>query len=170
MNKKIIFIGVGSALLVLSGITVMPYLAVNDLKGAIEAKNADKVISYINFPELQVSVKETIKNQLITEATKLGQTTEIEPQLAKFDIIVSPVVDQVVSPQGIKTLFSPDGRSPLGNQDLSKSIADADFQMGYRSLNRFDVNIIEKNFPDKQIDLQFTRDGFRWQLSGINLK
>jgi hypothetical protein len=150
-----------------------PYLALNNIKNATVNRNAEALAQEIDFPSLRVSIKENIKAQVIKQITSSSSTEapKMSPELiAKVDKMVSPMVDKIVTPEGIEELMQdkvPGAKIDLSN--LGKDIAKADIKMGYESLDRFVVHITDKVDRSKDVSLILKRDWLAWKLSGVDI-
>jgi hypothetical protein len=154
------------------GVYYSPYLTLNNMKSATENQNIDALVSEINFPELRVSIKESVKAQVLkhisgNEAGTSG-TDKMTPELVEK--MVSPMVDKIVTPEGLDQLIQdkvPGAKIDLAN--LDRDIAKSDIKMGYESIDRFVVHITDKVDRSKNVSLILKRDGLAWKLAGIDI-
>lgn len=164
-------IGAGLVAIVSGGAYYAPYLTLNNIKNATEHRNADALSQEINFPELRVSIKENIKAKILKQTSQ--RITIKAPALAPalVEKIVNPIVDELITPAGIEKLMLdkvPEAKIDLSylETDLNKS----DVTMGYESLDRFVIRIIDKVDRTKDVSLILKRDGFlAWKLSAIDI-
>ena len=178
MDKKIIVIGtsaiVGVVAIAGGGAYYSPYLTLNKMRNATENQNVDALVQEINFPELRVSIKESVKAQVFkqmagveAESGKLA-SPKMTPELVEK--MVSPMVDKLITPEGLDQLIHdkvPGAKIDLAN--LDRDIAKSDIKMGYESLDRFVVNITDKVDRSKNVSLILKREGLAWKLSGIDI-
>jgi Protein of unknown function (DUF2939) len=163
----------GLAAIVGGGAYFSPYLALNNMKSATVNRNAEALAQEINFPSLRVSIKENIKAQVIKQivGSSSPETPKMSPELvAKVDKMISPMVDKIVTPEGIEQLMQdkvPGAKIDLSN--LEKDIAKSDVKMGYESLDRFVVHITDKVDRAKDVSLILKRDGLAWKLAGVDI-
>ncbi|WP_310481909.1 DUF2939 domain-containing protein [Chamaesiphon sp. VAR_48_metabat_403] len=174
-DKKTIITGAavsaGLVAIVSGGAYYAPYLTLNNIKNATEHRNADALSQEINFPELRVSVKENIKAKILKQTAKDStiRSPELTPSLV--DKIVNPIVDELITPAGIEKLMLdkvPEAKIDLSylETDLNKS----NVTMGYESIDRFVIRIIDKVDRTKDVSLILKRDGFlAWKLSAIDI-
>jgi Protein of unknown function (DUF2939) len=150
-----------------------PYLALNNMKSAAVNRNAEALAQEIDFSSLRGSIKENIKAQVIKQVagSKSPDAPKLSPELVtKVDRMVGPMVDKIVTPEGIDQLMQekvPGAKIDLSN--LEKDIAKSDVKMGYESLNRFVVHITDKVDRAKDVSLILKRDGIAWKLSGVDI-
>jgi hypothetical protein len=147
-----------------------PYHTLNNLKNATENRNPDALSQEINFPELRVSIKENVKAQILEQMTKNGTSTLPKTTNDTVDRMVIPMVDKLVTPEGIERLMLdrvPEAKIDLSN--LDRDIAKSQITMGYESLDRFVVHITDKVDRSKDVSLILKRDGLAWKLAGINI-
>jgi Protein of unknown function (DUF2939) len=178
MDTKTIVIGtsviVGAAAIVGGGAYYSPYITLSNMRNATENQNVDALVKEIDFPELRVSIKESVKAQVFkqmavaeTESGKLS-SPKMTPELVEK--MVSPMVDKLITPEGLDQLIQnkvPGAKIDLAN--LDRDIAKSDIKMGYESLDRFVVNITDKVDQSKNVSLILKRDGLAWKLSGIDI-
>lgn len=79
-----------------------PYIALYNLKDAVEKKDYETVASYIDFG----SVKESIKSQLNVEMSKkMGEEDKDNPFTAFAVAVVGTMVDTVVTPENLTLMM-----------------------------------------------------------------
>ena len=178
MDTKTIMIGasaiVGVATIWGGGAYYSPYLTLNKIRNATENQNIDALVKEINFPELRVSIKESVKAQVFkqmagiqAESGKLA-SPKVTPELVEK--MVSPMVDELITPEGLDRLINnkvPGAKIDLAN--LDRDIAKSDIKMGYESIDKFVVRITDKVDRSKDVSLVFKRNGLAWKLSAIDI-
>jgi Protein of unknown function (DUF2939) len=174
MDPKII---IGSAIasvvaIASGGAYYAPYLTINNMKNATENQNVDALSKEINFPELRVSIKESVKNQVLKHVAGSEQPQAAAPKLTPelVEKMVSPMVDKIITPEGLDQLIHdkvPGAKIDLAN--LERDLAKSDIKMGYESLDRFVVHITDKVDRTKDVSLILKRNGLAWKLSGIDI-
>ena len=180
METKTIVIGaiaiVGVVTIAGGGAYYSPYLTLNKMRNATENQNVDALAKEIDFPELRVSIKESIKAQVLKQisgaetGTSAGKLSipKMTPELVEK--MVNPMVDKLVTPEGLEQLINnkvPGAKIDLAN--LDRDIANSDIKMGYESIDRFIVHITDKVDRSKDVSLILKRDGLAWKLSGIDI-
>ncbi len=173
MNKKIAIIitaiATGIMTIVGVGVYTAPYLALDNLKKATINRNANDLAQEIDFPALRTSVKENVKAQVLKQMTA-GNTPVKGLNAVAVDKIVNPMVDKLVTPEGLGELMMdkvPGATIDLSN--LESNIAGSEVKMGYESFDRFVVRIVDKVDRTKDVSLILKRDGLAWKLSGIDI-
>ncbi len=178
MDKKIIVIGassiVGAVAIASGGIYYSPYITLNNMRNATENQNVDALVKEIDFPELRVSIKESVKAQVLKQmaGTEAAGGKFASPKMTPelVEKMVSPMVDKLITPEGLDQLIHdkiPGAKIDLAN--LDRDIAKSDIKMGYESFDRFVVNITDKVDRSKNVSLILKRDGLAWKLSGIDI-
>jgi hypothetical protein len=174
MNTKIVMgSAIASAVAIASGgAYYAPYLTINNLKNATENQNVDALAKEINFPELRVSIKESVKAQVLRHIAGskngIASAPKMTPELVEK--MVSPMVDKIITPEGLDQIIHnkvPGAKIDLAN--LEKDIAKSNIKMGYESLDRFVVHITDKVDQSKDVSLVLKRDGLAWKLAGIDI-
>jgi hypothetical protein len=173
MNKKKLIMMAASATTIVAaaglGVYTAPYTALDNLKKATTNRNPNALAQEIDFPALRTSVKENVKAQIIKQMAA-GNTPVKGLNLATVDKIVNPMVDKLVTPEGLGELMLdkvPGAKIDLNN--LEKNIAASEVKMGYESFDRFVVRITDRVDRTKDVSLILKRDGLAWKLSGIDI-
>ncbi len=175
MDVKAVAIGtsaiVGVAAISGGGIYYSPYLTLNNMKNATENQNVDALSKEINFPELRVSIKESVKVQVLKHIAG-SDDGSISPKMTPeiVEKMVSPMVDKLITPEGLDQLIHdkvPGAKIDLAN--LDRDIAKSDIKMGYESIDRFVVHITDKHDRSKDVSLILKRNGLAWKLAGIDI-
>jgi Protein of unknown function (DUF2939) len=154
------------------GIYYAPYITLNNMKNATENQNVDALVKEINFPELRVSIKESVKIQVMKQIAGAASDQSATPRMtpASVEKMVSPMVDKIITPEGIDRLIHdkvPGAKIDLAN--LERDIAKSDIKMGYESIDRFVVHITDKVDRSKDVSLVLKRNGLAWKLSAIDI-
>jgi hypothetical protein len=176
MDIKIIAIGTGAVVGISAiaggGAYYAPYLTISNMKNATENHNVDALAKEINFPELRVSIKESVKVQVLKHiAGNQGGTSgapKMTPELVEK--MVNPMVDKIITPEGLEQLMQdkvPGAKIDLAH--LEQDIAKSDIKMGYESLDRFVVHITDKIDRSKDVSLILKRNGLAWKLAAIDI-
>lgn len=143
-----------------------PYIALYNLKDAVEKKDYETVASYIDFG----SVKESIKSQLNAEMSKkMGEEDKDNPFTAFAVAVVGTMVDTVVTPENLTLMLS--GKPPIiqksdiKQSETSDAAKNVDFTYGYKS---FDVFVVDSKSNDRTFSFTFNRIGlFAWKLVAV---
>ncbi|WP_175718131.1 DUF2939 domain-containing protein [Burkholderia anthina] len=91
-----------------------PYVALGRLKSAIDARNAQAVSEYVDFPSLRISLKQQVTEELmrrIDSAKKNNPFAVIGALIGSA--LIGPLVDAYATPEGVAALMS--GIPPRGN-------------------------------------------------------
>jgi Protein of unknown function (DUF2939) len=174
MDPKII---IGSAIagvvaIASGGAYYAPYLTINNMKNATENQNVDALSKEINFPELRVSIKQSVKTQVLRHIAGAESGTASAPKMTPelVEKMVNPMVDKIITPEGLDQIIHdkvPGAKIDLAN--LERDIAKSDIKMGYESLDRFVVHITDKVDRTKDVSLILKRNGLAWKLAGIDI-
>lgn len=154
-----------------------PFLAMQSLKSAAEAHDAERLERVIDFP----SVRESLKGQLnALAARKFSDSPELKGNpfagLAMMIVpaMVDKAVDGYVTADGIAALIeraraqSSDARGSTvpGHGDT----AVASYSYGFKDIDTFDVTSTSKTDRNARVDFIFRRVGvFEWRLVRIGL-
>jgi Protein of unknown function (DUF2939) len=174
-NKKILkILGVGA--IVISGTIffAMPYIKANDLKQALERRDAAAVSERIDFTNLKINLKAMIQSQVMAKAYKENQGGNPFGMLGMGMSMsyLDSMLDRFVSPEGISGLFQASKTDPRMNTDQLNSNLQkqANISMGYESFNEFVIKLQDKKNPKASAQLILSRQNFLdWKVSGIRV-
>lgn len=151
-----------------------PYIALYNIKNAVEQKDADKLSGYIDFPSVKQSIKDQVKAAMVEELTVNDEQDGFEAlgtMLAAA--MIDPLVDGLVTPDGVALMFQGQKLDFDSSNDSSEDKAkinneDIDYKAGYLSFNRFKVQIIDADNSDESLDVIMHRDGLSWKVTRIS--
>ncbi|MFM0036058.1 DUF2939 domain-containing protein [Paraburkholderia strydomiana] len=164
-----------------------PYIALNNLKRAADARDAQTVNQYVDFPALRESLKEQIAGML-TRRLDADNDSKMATIGAMIGVtLIGPLVDSYATPDGVAALLN--GMPPHGDpgehppaaatETPASPAADTpttattppsrQTTAGYRGLNEFVVTY-RRGEANAHYSAVFRREGlFTWKLAAINL-
>jgi MFS family permease len=89
-----------------------PYLVLGRLKQAIDARDAQAVSEYVDFPALRASLRQQLNEELTRRIGPAGNPLAVLGGLIG-SVLIGPLVDVYATPQGVAALmsgFPPQGR------------------------------------------------------------
>ena len=91
-----------------------PYVALGRLKSAIDARDAQAISEYVDFPSLRISLKQQVTEELMRriDAVKKDNPFAVIGALIG-SALIGPLVDAYATPEGVAALMS--GWPPRGN-------------------------------------------------------
>lgn len=171
---------------------VSPYLALRQLKQAVDARDAQAISAYVDYPALRVSLKQQVTGELMRriDARQRDNPLAILGALVG-SALIGPLVDAYATPDGVAALLGgmpPRGQpgeqppkldgapaqAASGAPPAASATPDADeaspqTSAGYRNIDEFVVTY-QRNTGDARYAAIFHRDGlFGWKLSAIDL-
>ena len=91
-----------------------PYMALNNLKRAADARDAQTVNEYVDFPALRESLKEQVTGLLTRRIEEHGNGNPFAAIGAMIGAaLIGPLVDAYATPDGVAALLN--GMPPRGN-------------------------------------------------------
>jgi hypothetical protein len=168
-----------------------PYLALNNLKRAADARDTQTVNQYVDFPALRDSLKQQIVGML-TRRLDADNDSKLATIGAMIGVtLIGPLVDAYATPDGVAALLNgmpphgdpgerpPEAPATAAQAPASPAAGDAtnhaapaqtrQTTAGYRSLNEFVVTY-RRGEGDAHYSAIFRREGlFTWKLAAINL-
>jgi hypothetical protein len=194
-------IATGVALIVVALIAVAyasPYLVVNRLRDAVQARDAQMINRYVDYPALRASLKTELTQML----SRRVETQKLQHPLAALGALVgmafvNPLVDAYATPDGVAALLA--GMPPRGEpgeappsvidqqssdqvppqpQEAPPSPASTEAQTeprakgdaGYRDINTFAVNYARGSGTPAYAVVFHRRGWFTWQIDAVELR
>lgn len=91
-----------------------PYIALNNLKRAADARDAQTVNQYVDFPALRESLKQEVTGLLTRRLDAQGNGNPLAAIGAMIGVaLIGPLVDAYATPDGVAALLN--GMPPRGN-------------------------------------------------------
>jgi hypothetical protein len=145
-----------------------PYMAVNKLQAAAERGDAEALNEMVDFPTLRTSIKSEIQGAASRGVQRDGGVFAAVAAAAT-GMVVDPVVNAAVTPQGISMLMK--GQRPRrGNDDSADGDSwrdDVKISRRWESPDKFVIHYSDRASGDERIALVMRRDGLDWRLSGV---
>ncbi|WP_018607014.1 DUF2939 domain-containing protein [Uliginosibacterium gangwonense] len=179
MNKKARLAAAALVVVLGAGFYATPYITVAQMRSAAQAKDADKLSRYVDFPALRENLKTTFNEKINAQ---IAQSKDASPfgalGAAVAGALINPMVDAMVTPQSLSMIVQ--GQQPKGEKPQEEAIpaADAaskpedsstDVSMGYEGFDQFAVNIKHKD-SGEPVSLIFHREGLiSWKLAALRL-
>lgn len=168
-NRKALFLGCTLSFLVGGGLYAGPYITLYQIYQAVERHDLQGVAAHVNFPELRASVKTNMQKMAQKE---LANQNPLMGLIGAFigSFVLDPVVDRIVSPEGVASLLEGQ-RLQIGNgqqAQFSQKAASVDIDARYESINQFAVEIKPKG-DSTSVTLLLSREGLSWMVSGVRL-
>lgn len=177
---------------VLGLVFASPYIALNNLKRAADARDAQTVNQYVDFPALRDSLKQQIGGML-TRRLEADAGSKLATIGAVIGVtLIGPLVDSYATPDGVAALLNgmpprgdagehppqapaanngPGAQPPAPGNGANGNAAPAERRTsaGYRGLNEFVVTY-RRGDGDAHYAAIFRREGlFTWKLAAIDL-
>lgn len=178
MNKKATLATAALVVVLGAGFYATPYLAVAQMRSAAQAKDADKLSRYVDFPALRENLKATFNEKINAEIAKSKDTSPFGALgAAVAGALINPMVDAMVTPQSLSMIVqgqqpkgeNPQQDTPPATDSASKPDASTDVSMGYEDFNQFAVSI-KHNSTAEPVSLVFHREGLiSWKLAALRL-
>ncbi len=164
--------GVIGAFLCGGAVYASPYLTLYQMYQSVDKKDVQGVASHVDFPALRQSVKTNV--QAIVHKETSQQQNPLMDILGSVlgGVVLEPVVDTVVTPEGVAALLEGQRIQLNGNDkqaQFSGKAPDVDVKAEYESFNQFAVSVKPKGEDTAPVTLLMSRDGLSWKISGVRL-
>lgn len=161
--------GAGAVLLILLGLGWYfgsPAWTLRQMKSAADANDSDAFGAYVDFPALREDLKAELMAEMVTKAQREDSNGDefAGLGLAFGNAMVGPMIDGMVSPEGLRAAFLARGRTgEMGNTPFAVQFAEEPV-IKRRGFAEFLV--ASNNQPGK--GMVFKRHGLSWKLSGVD--
>lgn len=174
-----------------------PYLALNTLKRAADARDADTVDQYVDFPALRESLKQQVTGVLTRRLDAHNNGNPLAALGAMIGVaLIGPLVDAYATPDGVAALLNgmpPRGEpgerppappsaqnapaapalapepTPGGSANQSTPPQPPQTTASYRGINEFVVTY-QHGVGDTRYSAILRREGlFTWKLAAVDL-
>ncbi len=164
--------GVLGAFLCGGGVYASPYLTLYQMYQSVEKKDVQGIASHVDFPALRQSVKTNVQ-AIVHQETSQQQNPLLDILGSVLGgVVLEPVVDTVVTPEGVAALLEGQRIQLNGNDkqaQFSGKAPDVDVKAEYESFNQFAVSVKPKGEDTPPVTLLMSRDGLSWKISGVRL-
>ncbi|RQS75527.1 DUF2939 domain-containing protein [Burkholderia sp. Bp8963] len=115
LKPLLIVVLVAAVLAVIGYGYASPYVALGRLKAAIDARDAQAVSEYVDFPALRTSLKQQVTDELMHRIDAKWQDNNPFAVIGALigSALIGPLVDAYATPEGVAALMS--GIPPRGN-------------------------------------------------------
>lgn len=176
--KKLLVVAVVLLALLIGAWAAGPFLAVHNIRKAVEAQDTAALSEHIDFPALRRSFKQQLDDQLVRRA---GADVQANPfgavALRMAGSLTDGVVDMLATPAGLGALIEGRGlldrlsREGIQSESTAQGAGNEDPLDGarycFQSPSRFTITL----HPDSEQPLLvgMTREGLRWRVTDIRL-
>ena len=170
--KKVPILIMGLLVLVAGYLYASPYLALNNIKSAAQARDAEKLSGYVDFPSVKQGVKDQVKAKFATEMLTGEDKGGFEALGSMFaTAMIDQLVDGLVSPEGLAVMMSGEqdqaSKEAATTQEQSSPSDNLEYETGYDSFSDFHINLINPT-TDKTVKVMLHRDGLNWKIVDID--
>ena len=178
------------AALAAGGFYLTPYLALQQLRSAAAAQDAEKLAAQVDFPALRASLKTSVQAHLAgQDLNERGEPTPTAAMGAAIaGALLGPMVDTLVTPASLGRLLQGqaptqavlgsgrnersgrDGKPDSANPPSATAPLTLETHMAYESLNRFVFSVKKQGEGEDPVHLVLHRKGLlTWQLAELRL-
>lgn len=149
-----------------------PYMALNKLQKAAKDGDTAALNELVDFPALRGSVKDNVRGAVERSVSHSHNPFAVLGGMLA-GAVAGPVVDAVVTPQGIAALTSgerPGHHEAQADSGSAVRVKGVKVKRGYEGLDLFVVHFVDRDNGHDRMALLMRRDGIaHWRLSGIRL-
>lgn len=169
--KKAIIGGVCAAVLAFGAwYWVSPMWAMQGLKDAALAGDKEELKERVDFPAVRESLKSQLRAVVVAEMAKQKDNPFAAIGMAIASSIIDPMIDGIVSPDGIKAIVE-NGKLKAPQVSDAKEVGgkEVKWEIDRQGLDRFTARP-EADKGEKSPTLVFKRDGLGWDLIDIEAR
>lgn len=149
-----------------------PWWTVWRMRAAAEARDAEALAAYVDFPALRASSKTQLRRELGAEAVRARESGDGLAALgAAFGAAVAgPAVDALLTPEALRRLFAAAPEAEAGGKrgaGASGAGQAPEYAISREGFDRFRLH--RSGRAGEQGDLLFRRHGLGWKLEEIRL-
>lgn len=171
--KKFVYLAIGLIVIITIYLYASPYLALNNIKKAAQAGDADTLSEYIDFPSVKQGLKDQINAQIMKEVTQKDADGFEALGAMLATAMIDKAVDGIVTPDGVAMMVQ--GQKPDLNGDAVEQTDEQqtgekklDYKTNYITYKSFKVSLSNPDYEDN-LDIIMRRDGLSWKVHRINL-
>jgi hypothetical protein len=176
--KKLLAVGLVILVLLLGVWASGPFLAVHNIRKAIEAQDTAALSQHIDFPALRANFKQQLDDQLVRRAGADVQSSLLGAMALRMaGSLTDGVVDMLATPAGLGALIegrgllkrvTSDGINPNENHvNTAPSDPLEGAKYRFQSPSRFTITLHPES--EDPLVVGMTRDGLRWRVTDIRL-
>jgi hypothetical protein len=171
-QRKYLVCGLVGAFLLGGWQYATPYITLYQMYDAAKKEDFQSVATHVDFPALRESVKTNIQSTVQAEAAQQNNPLMGLVGAALSGFLLNPVVDTVVTPEGVAGLLMGqrlllDPKEPPS--DRTQRPPDVDVSPRYEAFDRFVVGVKPKGENLPPVDIILKRDGLGWKVSALRL-
>jgi len=142
-----------------------PRWTLHEMQAAAEAKDAERLAGYIDFPSLRASLKEQMKAKMAAEMVKAKDDNPFASLGAAFAVnMVDGIVEALVTPAAMREVFANAPAPKPGKGKIGVRVKNLEVKRV--GLSEFRL----VNHEDKTgSSLIFKRDGLGWKLTELRV-
>lgn len=171
--KKFVYVAIGLIVIIAIYLYASPYLALNNIKKAAQAGDADTLSEYIDFPSVKQGLKDQINAQIMKEVTQKDADGFEALGAMLATAMIDKAVDGIVTPDGLAMMVQ--GQKPDLNGNAAEQTDEQqagenklDYKTNYITYKSFKVSLSNPDYEDN-LDIIMHRDGLSWKIHRINL-
>lgn len=146
-----------------------PNWTLKQMADAAQARDADKLSEYIDYPKLRETTKSQLKAAVTTKLAS-GTSNGFEALGMMLGMsMIDNMIDGILTPEGMEAMFAnakaQDDRSPPAKKPFGLDASNREIVRD--GLDRFRLH--DKSKPGQNGDLIFERHGLSWKLAEIKV-
>lgn len=167
MRKRVI-VGLCAGLAAAGWLYASPFWTLKAMRDAAEARDAEALAAYVDFPALRADLKSDLSAAMMAEMARARATEDMSARPDALGLaMLDPLIEGMVSPAGLQMMFAgnPAAASSATPAPLREVSASGEVTVTRNGLSEFRVS----GKGDDPAALVFRRDGLGWRLVGIDL-
>jgi hypothetical protein len=172
MRRRKTIIAAAAALLLVAGgwYWGSPWWTLRQMREAAEARDAQALSSYVDFPTLRETTKSQLRTQLMAQADAPEEKEGFGALGAAFGMaLMGPMVDTLLTPEALRLAFlkTPQRKAESGGKQAPLGADASEAELVRTSFGEFRLR--KKDSKGEEGDLIFRRHGLGWKLEEIRI-
>ena len=172
--KFSIFTVIVIVIAILAYLYASPYLALRNMQSAAEQGDSQRLNQYIDYPSVRQSLKDQLNAHMLKELKQENNNefAALGAMLAKS--MTDTLLDAVITPTGVGLMLQGKNLNPSHMPDhdsdpteKAQQEENVDYNAHYTSMNRFVVDVKNKQRHDQRVQVVMQRDGLSWKLKEL---
>lgn len=158
---------------ILAYLYASPYLALRNIKSAAQQGNSEQLNQYIDYPSVRQSLKDQLNAHMLKELRQENNNefAALGAMLAKS--MTDTLLDTVITPTGVGLMLQGKNLNPShmpssnSTEQTTPQEEKVEYNAYYTSMNRFVVDVNNKQRHDQRVQVVMERDGLSWKLKEL---
>lgn len=173
--KFSIFTAIVIVIAIVAYLYASPYLVLRNMQSAAQQGDSEKLNQYIDYPSVRQSLKDQLNAHMLKELKQEHNNEFAALGAMLATSMTDTLLDAVITPTGVGLMLQGKNLNPSHMPNANASAAQqqeqseekVDYKTYYTSMNRFVVDVSNKQRHDQRVKVIMERDGLSWKLKEL---